>query len=164
MTSRTASPRASEKTADPVFRVVVLHDDHVTARRGTLVARGIAHDMGVGDSCETALWNIDLFDTLFGRDAAIDASMADIVIVALCDSAGFSADLKTWLGRWLIQKKGSSAALIVVFENNHAPGAKKARTFVERAAHSVGRDCFSQPAETSPSDEDARAHEFLWVL
>ena len=164
MTARIASARTPEKTADPLFRVVVLYDDHLTARRGTLVARAIADEMGLGGQCVTALWNIDLLDTLFGRVAAIDASTADIVIVALRGAEGFSLDFKMWLNRWLAQKKHSSAALIVAFENNDEPGARNARTFIERAAHRAGKDFFSQSGDSSLIEIGVQPHEFLWVL
>lgn len=162
---RAMPPHASSSQSQkhPIFRVVVLHDDYVTAQRGKRVAGVIADEMGLGNQCEMTLWNIDLFDTLFGRVAAVDASAADIVIVALRATADFSGDLKRWLGRWLTQKRDSSAALIVVFESHRGPAAKRARAFVERAAQDTGKDFFTQSSETEETDE-LGVREFLWVL
>jgi hypothetical protein len=153
-------------SATPTFRVVILHDDLLTGRRGILVANGIVGEMGVGHECEMKLWNIGLLDTLFGRVAAFEASVADIVIVALRDSAGFSFDLKVWLRRWLEQKKHSSAALIAVFENNDETATMEARAFVEHAACRAGKEFFSQIADADSGDDMAgdSPHEFLWVL
>jgi len=156
--------RSSEEESSPKagFRVVVLHDDHLTAQRGRLVARGIAREMGVDDQCETALWNVELLGTPFGRAAALDASAADIVIVALRTADGFSLDLKIWLRRWLANTKHNSVALIAVFENYDEPAAANARAFLERAALGAGKECFNQPAESSA--KNGKPHEFLWVL
>jgi hypothetical protein len=145
MRAPTATPLTPERTANSDFCVIVLHDDHLTARRGTLVAQAITNEMGLAGGCETALWNVNLLDTHFGHVAAIDASTADIVIVALRGADGFSVDLKTWLGRWLLDKKHSSAALVVVFENHCEPGTRKARAFIERIALS-GRQGLLQAA------------------
>lgn len=158
MTSRRISPYETEQAA---VRIVVLHDDHLTAARGTLVADTIAVEMGLGDDYGMDLWNIELLDTRFALAAAADITIADVLVVALRATAGFSAELKLSLRRWLQQTKQKSTALIVVFENNDEPAAKEARAFVELAARSAGKEFFCQPAdETSPGD----THEFLWVL
>lgn len=164
MSGRTASLAASKNTAEPVFRFIVLHDDHRTARRGRLVARAIAHEMGLVGDCEIALWNVDLLDTRFGRAACMEATIADVVIVALRGSARFSIDLKRWLSRWLTQMKGRSVALVPIFENEQEPGANNVLAFVERAARNCGRDFFNQPAGVAAvSDEDTKPHDSLCV-
>ena len=66
MTPCSSFPRAWRDLTVSTFRVVVLHDDHLTARRGNLVAREIAEEMGLPGSCETALCNVDLLDTFLG--------------------------------------------------------------------------------------------------
>lgn len=146
MTIQAAHGRPRRKTAGSVFRVVVLHDEHIPARRGALVAQAVADEMGFNDGYETAHWSTELLGTLFGHVAAMEASTADIVIVTLRNAAGFSLDLRTWLGRWIWQKKDDFTALIMAFEEKTEPGVSKARTFVESAARSTGRDFFIQPA------------------
>src|SRR5580765_529377 len=92
-----SSPRDSEQS---VVRIVILHDDHLTAARGKLVARGIADEMGLGADWGTTLWNIELLDTHFAREVAMDTSNADVLVIALRGTAGFSLRLKLWLRRW----------------------------------------------------------------
>ncbi len=161
MPFRGTFPCDSEQSA---VRIVVLHDDHLTATRGTLVASGIAEEMGLGEDCGTQLWNVDLLDTPFARAVAIDTANADVLIVALRGIAGFSTDLKFWLRRWLLQTKDRSTVLIAVFENHDELAARDARAFIERAARSAGKEFFSEPADDSPSSGLAEPHEFLWVL
>jgi hypothetical protein len=139
------------------FRVLVLHDDYISARKGKFVSRRIVDEMGLTAECETVLWNIDLLGTIFGRVAEVEASTAHIVIIAIRCSSGFSFDLKLWLRRWLASKKHDSVALIAVFENNDEATAD-ARAFIERAAQNAGKSCFSQSIKASASQE------FLWVL
>src|SRR4051812_18133520 len=81
--------------------IVVLHDDHLTAARGRLVAGDIAEEMGLDAEWRTTLWNVELLDTHFGQQAADDIARADILVVALRGATGFSAGLKLRLRRWL---------------------------------------------------------------
>src|SRR5688572_2764313 len=102
-------PPSSEDAV--LFRVLVLHDDHLTARRGKLVGLSMAEDMGFSKECSLSLWNVGLLDTSFGTKAAEDASISDVVVVALRTCAGLSLELRMWLCRWLLQSKDSAAAL-----------------------------------------------------
>jgi len=160
MISRRISPCDTEKAA---VRIVVLHDDHLTAARGTIVADSIALEMGLGDDYGMDLWNIELLDTRFAPAAVADIASSDVLVVALRGTAGFSMDLKLAVRRWLLLSKNKFAALIVVFENNDEPAAQEARAFIEMAAHSAGKEFFCQAAEDSSGGLD-EVHEFLWVL
>ncbi len=157
-----ASPCNKKPPAPGVFHVVILHDDYLTARRGRLLARGIAREMGGCDEFEMKLWNVELLGTLFGRAAAVEASTADIVVVALRSPGGFPPDLKLWLGRWFAETKEDSIALIAVFEDYEEPAVIEARAFLQNAAQGAGKDFFSQQANAS--GRSARGHECLWVL
>ena len=126
------------------------------------MGRGIAREMGLDGQCEIALWNVELLGTLFGRAAALDASEADIIIIALRGGAGLSLDLKIWLRRWLAETRDIPVALIAVFEDQDGPAARETRAFIERAAVSAEKDCFSQPIAASA--RNARPRETLWVL
>ena len=161
MVNRSTSAHDLKRSA---VRIVVLHDDHLTAARGTLVARNIADDMGLGAAREMKMWNVDLLDSEFARSAAIDTSNADLLIVALRSTTGFSMGLKLWLRRWLLQTKHSSAALIAVFETSDASAVREGRAFIERSARSSGKDFFSESVDLGSSGGAAEPHEFLWVL
>jgi hypothetical protein len=162
MTSRRITPCEPEQAA---VQIVVLHDDHLTASRGTLVADSVAQEMGLADDYGMNLWNIELLDTRFAPAAAADTLASDVLVVALRGTAAFSMNLKLWLRRWLMQTKQRSTAMIVVFENNNEMVAQEARIFLERAARSAGKEFFSQAADGGSSPGAlGEPHEFLWVL
>lgn len=161
MLNRSDSPYG---LATSLVQIVVLHDDHLTAARGTQVARSIADEMGLGTERNTRLWNVELLDTGFAPLAEADTSRADLLIVALRAKAKFSESLKLWLRHWLVQTRNTSAAMLVVFENGEEPSSRDTRAFIERAARSAGKDFFTEPADLSSITASSALHEFLWVL
>jgi hypothetical protein len=164
MTRRSVSARAWRDLTASSFRVVILHDDHLTARRGNIVAREIVDGMALSGDCELTLCNVDLLETVFGWEAAIAAWTADVVVVALRLKMDLSGDLEAWLRLWLMEKRNSPSALVVVLESPHEHCAQTARLVVEGIASSMDRDFFGQHTTRASSVEGAEAHELLWVI
>ena len=131
----------------PAFRVVIVYEDFRAAgqakRAYDFLAASLTHEWQV--ACQ--MWKFDLLRIPELREqAAVDAVLADLILIACHGDEGLPAEVRAWIEMWLCHK--SDAATLVALMDC-PPGqeghAQSVQAYLERVARQAHMEFFTWP-------------------
>lgn len=132
--------------------VLIAFEDLESGRQAAhVIERAFAQAIPAGDF-QPVLWSFDRLDRAESRsDARLDASRADILLIASRARVPFSPALVQWIVEWIDEKRGGGAALLAHIQcsTNPDPACVTAIEQLRASAEQAGIDFFSSEVETA---------------
>ena len=132
----------------PPFKAVLLYEDVATRMKAKQISGSAINRLGPVCTFNTALWSITQTAIASLTEwSASDSTDADIAIISLRNGHGLSSSLRMWVNQWITRKKGTRAAMVVLFEDA-GPSTDFARRHLSNTAHRAGLSFFTQTGDT----------------
>lgn len=131
----------------PPFKAVLLYEDLVTRMKAKQITASAINRLGPVCTFNTALWSIEQAEiAALNAVSASESTDADIAIISLRDGHGLSSSLRMWVNQWLVRKKGTRAAMVVLFEDAGS-ATDFARRHLGNTARRAGVKFFTQTGD-----------------
>jgi hypothetical protein len=141
------SPSSSGRSVVPAFRVVIVYEDFITAKRAKQAYEFLVANLTREWRVVCQMWKFELLRLpALRRLAAEDAALADVIIVSCRAEGELPADLRAWVKMWL-DYKGDNVALIALLDcpPGQAEHAQATQAYLERIAQRAHMEFFSWP-------------------
>lgn len=111
------SPTFSVEGRD-VFQTLVLYEDFAAGRCATDTCNLLMARLGDEFELQCSMWKFDVLrNPKLSKIAALEATEADVIIVATHGSSPLPAELTAWVEAWLPARGNHPAALIAVVDS-----------------------------------------------
>ena len=112
-----AGPDEGQTPVKPALEVLLVYEDFGTALRAKHSLDLLPLPFITEARLNTKLWRLDLLgEPLLRERAALEAAVADLIIMSLHDRDELRADAREWLNRWLDEKENRPYALAVLLD------------------------------------------------
>jgi len=138
-----------------VFRTLLLYEDYPAARRATETCNLILARLGEEFELRCSMWKFEALRNAKLRDmAAIEATEADVIIVAARGCLALPPEVTAWVDTWLPGQVCHPAALIAVVDSAHQRGSRTAivSDYLQRVAANAKMDFLLEVANFESSD------------
>lgn len=173
-TTQRESSTEADASVLPYLNVVILYEDFGTGLRAKHSLDLLPKRLPPNAPLNTKLWRIELLaDPLLGEQAALEAAVADVIIISLHGRRGLPDQVQQWLTRWLAHKEPRRYALGVLLDSGEASRGSENLVVasMKQVAARAGADLFYGFAEAGGGRLDAaldeikeRAHSSSTVL
>ena len=110
-----------QRRIGPRLDVLLLYEDLGTALRAKQSLDLLPGRLGVEAGCGLRLWRIDLLDEpLLAEQAAIEAAIADVIVLSLHGCTALRPAVCQWLNRWLDHKEDRAYAFAALLDPEFA--------------------------------------------
>ena len=114
-TSQTHANSASVQESFGYLNVLVVYEDFAAANHAQKIFDGLLGQPGDDAEFCPMMWKFDMLrNEKLNEMAAMDAAMADVVIIATGRDGLVPEEVKNWMNRWLSQREKLRTAITVV--------------------------------------------------
>jgi hypothetical protein len=151
-----------ESIPDPVApqskgtsRVVVAYETTATRELAIRSSQELAGLFAGEAGLNVRWWSFALLcDPAFAKDAAVQASDADLLVFAITPAGDLPQEIKLWMENWITHRTVREGAVVglVLLEGHSRPGeiACLKEIYLRHAAHRAGMDYLSQLPSALP--------------
>jgi hypothetical protein len=139
----------------PTFNILITYESLARALRVKEMLDRLSADLESTCQVKCEFWNFDLLEhTSFRAQAAVEASGADMVIVAARGDSDLKEPVKTWFEGWLSQKQSGQGALVALLDDGFWRSGEVPRpcAFLQAAAARSNMDFFCQSGGWQPAE------------
>jgi hypothetical protein len=126
------------------FRILLAYEDHESALRGVQICDKLSHGLGKSFELSKVMWKFDLLTVPKMQQLAIeDAVVADMIIIAMHQTAELSESVCAWIEKALAGAVEKPRALVALIGHEHDSFENAGLQYLRRLADSHKIDFFS---------------------
>jgi len=139
----------------PAFHTLVLYEDFAAGRRATDTCNLLMARLGDEFELRCSLWKFEVLrNSKLNELAAVEATEADVIIVAAHGSTPLPDEVTAWVDAWLPGRGAHPAALIAVVDSafHHRDRSSAASDYLRHVAATAKMDFLTQVTSFTAND------------
>jgi hypothetical protein len=142
----------------PPFRIVIAYEDFDTGLRAKEMLARLSNELNPEFEVQRDVWKFELLGhSPLRKQAALEASAADMILIAARAETELPEHVKSWIEEWAAQRDGRVAALVALLDQEEAepvlPGQAPALcAFLQQTAEAAGMDFFCKTGNWQQQD------------